>query len=185
MSEPVTRTTCPICGNDKDAASGERVACASCLAGGALDVALHLELQTDQTGRTGEFREAAVSDEGSSAIQCSPRSQQGALRLFSSGYLPRLHSTGGSNGHSWTIPSETQEQTEYTLHYDPESSHTVSCTCPGWTYRNYCKHVRFLEFALGLVTSSQAGAGNENQPRTRKSDGRGRSTGSRPVTTAA
>ena len=179
------KSNCPICQSNISARDGDLVACASCLNQSALNLVPTFKAGPDADGMDSQVGEATESDVIDSESRCSPRSEQGALRLFTSGYLPRLNSVDELKGQAWTIPSETQRETEYTLRYDPLGSPSVSCSCPGWTYRNYCKHVRFLEFALGLVTSPPAASGQRKLTRAKDRRGAHRTGESRSAASAA
>jgi SWIM zinc finger len=82
---------------------------------------------------------------------CPKRSEGGAIRLFTAGYLRKVQPVAGSP-ETWVIPSETMDGTSYTLSLDPKTNE-MTCNCPGFRYRNYCKHSRFLAYAFGLVVA--------------------------------
>jgi hypothetical protein len=79
------------------------------------------------------------------------RSEDGALRLFMHGYTRKVQPVNGSR-ETWLIPSETETGTRYTLSLDPKTNE-ISCSCKSGTFRGYCKHSRFLQYALGLATA--------------------------------
>jgi hypothetical protein len=81
---------------------------------------------------------------------CSERVNGNAVRLFLHGYVMKLREVEGSNGTAFTIPSESEDETVYTLQRNPTTNEFI-CNCPAGRWARTCKHLRLLECVLGLT----------------------------------
>src|SRR5947209_127926 len=67
---------------------------------------------------------------------------QGAVRLFTRGYLAKLHYNGEEDGHHYyTLPSEFERGVLYHIDYHP-ARRTLRCSCPAGRHNVPCKHIR-------------------------------------------
>jgi hypothetical protein len=126
---------CGKCGTELEATEDGVSDCLSCLYDDLMDQAAWFNAPGD--------------DAADLARTYSPRVEDGAIRLFTNGYFTTLAPVDGFPRTRWTIQSETEPGTRYLLERDP-ASNRISCSCPGGTYCRSCKHMRFLEYALGL-----------------------------------
>ena len=79
----------------------------------------------------------------------------GAIRLFTAGYLPKLRYSGEEDGHHYlTIPSETQPGIVYTIDYCPAEK-TVRCSCPAGQHNVPCKHLRLFQLRNGWAVEAR------------------------------
>jgi hypothetical protein len=81
----------------------------------------------------------------------------GAVRLFLSGYLAKLHYIGAEDGSlHFSIASESTPGQTYSLEYVP-ADRTIRCGCPVGQHNVPCKHITLWKLSRGL-TSQEAGA---------------------------
>ena len=85
--------------------------------------------------------------------RCSRYVDGNAVRLFTAGYLAKLRFTTEEDGHRYySIPSETQPGTLYSIDYDT-SAGTLRCSCEAGRHNAVCKHVRLLQLRNGWAVS--------------------------------
>jgi hypothetical protein len=82
---------------------------------------------------------------------CSAYVREGAIRLFTEGYLGKLLFDHQEGDHFYyQIPSESQPGVVYGIDFDPFTG-IIRCSCPAGQHNVPCKHVEAFRLSRGFV----------------------------------
>jgi hypothetical protein len=96
-----------------------------------------------------------MRDPVTTTTRCSAYVNDGAIRLFTLGYLAQLRYDSEEDGTLfYQIPSETQDGVVYTISYTSREDR-LHCSCPAGQHNVPCKHVRLFQLRNGWAVEAR------------------------------